>query len=372
MDPPPPDPPVRRRRLLLVFLLGVLGWGVAAALPRRGDSLQALAAASGRIWGAAVTNEQLRDPSFRALVVAQAGLIVPENEMKWDRLEPAPVRFDFSASDQLLAFARAEGLAMRGHTLVWHQQLPNWVQELPGPELRQALERHIRTVAGHYRGQLQSWDVVNEPIADDGTGLRRSLWLEKLGPDYIAQALTWAHAADPTARLVINDYGLEGDDPKSARKREQFLALVRDLRRRGVPLQAVGLQGHLYANGSGPTTFTQLPAFLQALADLGLDIYITELDVNDRSLPAAIPERDRRVAAVYADFLQAVLPQPRLKLLVGWGLSDRYTWLNSFFPRADGLPQRPLSFDEKGAGKPATQVIRDRLKQATLGTPQPS
>lgn len=356
----------------MVFLLGLLGWGVAAALPRRGDSLQVLAAAGGRTWGAAVTNEQLRDPSFRALVVAQTGLIVPENEMKWDRLEPAPGRFDFSASDQLLAFARGEGLAMRGHTLVWHQQLPNWVKELPAPELRKTLERHIRTVAGHYRGQLQSWDVVNEPIADDGTGLRRSLWLEKLGPDYIAQALTWAHAADPTARLVINDYGLEGDDPKSARKRQQFLALVRDLRRRGVPLHAVGLQGHLYANGSGPTTFTQLPAFLQALADLGLDIYITELDVNDRSLPGAIEQRDRAVAAVYADFLKAVLPQPRLKLLVGWGLSDRFTWLNAFFPRADGLPQRPLPFDEKGAGKPAAQVIRDRLKQAAPGTRQPS
>ncbi|MFY8147790.1 MAG: endo-1,4-beta-xylanase [Prochlorococcaceae cyanobacterium] len=353
----------RRRLLLLLLLLGVLGWRVAAALPRRGDSLQALAAGGGRIWGAAVTNDQLRDPSFRALVVAQTGLIVPENEMKWDQLEPAPGRFSFGAADQLLAFARAEGLAMRGHTLVWHQQLPGWVQELPAAELKDALARHIRTVAGHYRGQLQSWDVVNEPIADDATGLRRSLWLEKLGPDYIAWALTWAHEADPTARLVINEYGLEGDDPKSARKREQFLALVRDLRRRGVPLQAVGLQGHLYANGSGPTTFRQLPAFLQALADLGLDIYITELDVNDRSLPGAIDQRDRAVAAVYTSFLEAVLPQPRLKLLVGWGLSDRYTWLNSFFPRADGLPQRPLPFDAQGGDKPATWEIRRLLRR---------
>jgi endo-1,4-beta-xylanase len=216
---------------------------------------------------------------------------------------------------------------------------------------------------GHYRGQLQSWDVVNEPIAEDGSGLRRDLWLERLGPGYIARALTWAHRADPKAVLVINEYGLEGDDARSARKRETFLALLRQLRREGVPLNAVGLQGHLYANGSGPTTFRSLPGFLRALAALDLDIYITELDVNDRELPAAVPERDRRVADVYAAFLAAVLPEPRLKLITGWGLSDRHTWLNRFFPRADGLPQRPLPFDDADASKAATTAIQAALRR---------
>jgi endo-1,4-beta-xylanase len=354
---------MRRRQLILAGLVAVLGWGVARALPPGTPTLQGLAAARGLRWGAAVTNAQLRDPGFRNLVTAQTGLIVPESEMKWDGLQPTPDRFNFSAPDQLLAFARDHGLAMRGHTLVWHQQLPAWVQALPARELAAALETYIGTVVGHYRGQLQSWDVVNEPIAEDGSGLRRDLWLERLGPGYIARALTWAHRADPKAVLVINEYGLEGDDARSARKRETFLALLRQLRREGVPLNAVGLQGHLYANGSGPTTFRSLPGFLRALAALDLDIYITELDVNDRELPAAVPERDRRVADVYAAFLAAVLPEPRLKLITGWGLSDRHTWLNRFFPRADGLPQRPLPFDDADASKAATTAIQAALRR---------
>jgi len=162
---------------------------------------------------------------------------------------------------------------------------------------------------------------------------------------------------------VINEYGLEGDDPKTARKRQAFLTLLRQLRQRGVPLNAVGLQAHLYANGSGPTTFRTLPAFLRELAALDLDIFVTELDVNDRELPAAIPERDRAVAAVYGAFLAAVLPEPRLKLITTWGLSDRTSWLNAFMPRADGLPQRPLPFDADNRPKPATATIQAALEK---------
>jgi endo-1,4-beta-xylanase len=353
---------MRRRPLILFAVVAALGWSVARALPPGSSpTLQGLAAARGLRWGSAVTNEQLQDPGLRGLVTSQSGLIVPESELKWDGVEASPGRFDFNAPDRLLAFAREHGLVMRGHTLVWHEQLPAWVKALPAAELDNALATYIRTVVGHYRGKLPSWDVVNEPIADDGTGLRRTLWLERLGPDYIARSLNLAHQADPGAALVINEYGLEGDDAKTARKRRSFLALLRQLRDRGVPLNAVGLQAHLYASGSGPTTFRTLPAFLRELAALNLDIYVTELDVNDRELPAAIPERDRAVAAVYAAFLAAVLPEPRLKLITSWGLGDRTTWLNSLFPRADGLPQRPLPFDDNNQPKPATAAVRSAL-----------
>ncbi|MCP9933652.1 endo-1,4-beta-xylanase [Cyanobium sp. Candia 9D4] len=355
---------MRRRQLIVIAVVAALGWSVARALPPpAAPTLQGLAAARGLRWGSAVTNDQLRDPGLRRLVSEQSGLIVPESELKWDGVEAAPGRFDFSAPDRLLAFARAQGLAMRGHTLVWHEQLPAWVKALPPAELDRAMATYIRTVVGHYRGQLPSWDVVNEPIADDGSGLRRSLWLARLGPDYIARALTRAHQADPKAALVINEYGLEGDDAKTARKRQAFLTLLRQLRQSGVPLNAVGLQAHLYANGSGPTTFRTLPAFLRELAALDLDILVTELDVNDRELPAAIPERDRAVAAVYGAFLAAVLPEPRLKLITTWGLSDRTTWLNAFMPRADGLPQRPLPFDEDNRPKAATATIQAALEK---------
>lgn len=351
------EPEMRRRQLILGAALGLTSWGLArAAQPGAGASLKAAAARSHRPWGVAITEAQLQDPAFSALVLAQAAMIVPESEMKWDGLEPAPGRFNFSAPDRLLQFARRQGLQMRGHTLVWHQQLPDWVVALPPAETKQALESYITTVVKRYQNNLHSWDVVNEPIAEDGSGLRRSLWLERLGPSYIDQALNWAHQADPTVPLLINEFGLEGDDPASEQKRQQMLVLLRELRQRQVPIQALGLQAHLYATPTGPT-FQRLPAFLQSLADLNLDIQVTELDVNDRMLTASIPERDARIAAIYGDFLTTVLQQPRLKSITSWGLSDRYTWLNQYFPRQDGLPQRPLPFDSANKAKPATRSI---------------
>jgi endo-1,4-beta-xylanase len=356
------EPLMRRRQVILGATLGLASLGLArTGQPVANRSLKAAAARSGRLWGAAVSVEQLQDGSFRTLVLDQAALIVPEHEMKWDGLEPDPGRFDFSAPDRLLQFAHRHGMGMRGHTLVWHQQLPRWLVELPAAETSTALEQYITAVVGHYRGQLQSWDVVNEPIAEDGSGLRKSLWLERLGPHYIEKALRLAHRADSTVPLLINDYGLEGDDPTSERKRQQMLQLLRDLRQRRVPLQAIGLQAHLYATADGPT-FRRLPDFLQALADLDLDIYVTELDVNDRELPAAIAQRDARVAEIYEAFLAAIHNQPRLIMITSWGLSDRYTWLNEHFPRSDGFQQRPLPFDANYMAKPAEQSILEVLK----------
>ena len=354
---------MRRRQLILGAALALTSWGLArpkAAQPGAAASLKAAAARSHRRWGVAITEAQLQDAAFRDLLLAQAAMIVPEREMKWDGLEPAPGRFNFSAPDRLLQFARHQGLQMRGHTLVWHQQLPDWLVALPPAETERALETYITTVVAHYRNSLQSWDVVNEPIAEDGSGLRRSLWLERLGPNYIDQALRWAHRADPTVPLLINEYGLEGDDPASEQKRQQMLELLRELRQRQVPIQALGLQAHLYATPAGPT-FQRLPAFLQSLADLNLDIQVTELDVNDRMLPPSIPDRDARIASIYGDFLTTMLHQPRLKSITSWGLSDRHTWLNQHFPRQDGLPQRPLPFDAVDAAKPATRSILTAL-----------
>lgn len=354
---------MQRRYWLMLAGSGLLGLGLArcgGSLAEAPASLQVLAARRGLLWGAATDTGQIREPEFRRLLLRQVGLLVPEWEMKWDQLQPEPGQFRFGAADALLRFAREHQLAMRGHTLLWHQQLPAWVGRTLPDQVEAVLERYVRTVVEYYRGQLHSWDVVNEPIAEDGSGLRRTLWLEHLGPDYIARALHWARASDRSTPLVINEYGLEGDDPTTARKREQMLTLLRSLRRQGAPVQALGLQAHLYATPAGPT-FRTLPTFLRQVSDLGLDLYITELDVNDQALPAAIPERDARVAAVYSDFLAAVLPQPHLKLICGWGLSDRHTWLNQAFPRRDGLPQRPLPFDRDLQPKAALLKIVSNL-----------
>ena len=324
--------------------------------------LQTLASARGLRWGSAISSQGLDDPALTALLLRNVGSLTPENALKWGATEPAPGQFELDALDHLIAFSERHQLELRGHTLVWHQQLPGWLGALPPDELRNALERHVRTLVSHGRGHLQSWDVINEPIDPQGHGLRRSLWWERLGADYIADALRWARQADPSARLLINDYGLEGDDPQTARKRIALLQLIDDLQRRGVPLDGIGLQAHLLAPADGTAQFQSLPAFLAELRRRGLQLEITELDVSDRLLPADPSTRDKAVAATYDAFLGAVLPEPSLRRITSWGLSDQGSWLNTAFPRADGRPQRPLPYDAALQPKLARSTIAARLQ----------
>lgn len=333
------------------FLQGLLGASAVlvtrpsrAALGSR-PSLAELAQQRSLLWGAAISTEMLAIPELAALYRQQTNLLVPEWEMKWEILQPSPDRFDFQRPDRLLSFARSYQAQMRGHTLLWHQQLPQWLTGQSQTETATALQRYIETVVSHYRGQLQSWDVINEPLAESGQGLRSNLWLSQLGPRYLEQSLRWARAADPQVPLVINDYGLEADSPLATLKRRALLQLVESLRDRDAPLQAIGFQAHLVANPQAPPSFTGFAEFLADLSRFNLDFYITELDVNDQALPATVANRDREVARLYQRFLTAVLPVPRLKLVTTWGLSDRFSWLNQFAPRSDGLPQRPLPFD---------------------------
>lgn len=353
---------MQRRPLLLAGVGLALAACGANGKPAQANGLQSLAAKRGLTWGSAISVAALDQPDLLALLQANVGAITPENALKWDATEPEPGVFSFSDADRLLAFARDHQLAVRGHALVWHRQLPGWVESLAPEALRQALERHVRTVAGHSSGQVRSWDAVNEPLDEQGHGLRQSVWLKALGPGFIADALRWARQADPKARLLINDYGLEGDDPQTARKRESLLALIDQLMRDRVPLDGIGLQAHLVAPREGEPRFASLPAFLKQLRQRGLAVEITELDVSDRELPADIALRDGRVAATYGAFLRAVLPEPALKQISTWGLSDRGTWLNGAFPRSDGLPQRPLPYDANLHAKPARSSITAALQ----------
>jgi endo-1,4-beta-xylanase len=249
-------------------------------------------------------------------------------------------------------------MRFRGHPLVWHEQLPAWLETAAPETLRKHLRQHITWLVGAHRGRIHSWDVLNEPLAHDGQGLRPSLWLKALGPGYIAEALRWARAADPDAQLVINDYGLEGDDSVSLLKRQSLLQLVGDLQRQGVPLDAIGLQAHLYASVNGPT-FETLPAFLSGL---GLKILVTELDVNDHDLSSDTAERDRRISDIYRNFLNALVAEPAVEGIVQWGLTDRYTWLNQVAQRPDQSPQRPLPFDQHLQPKLAFSAICELLR----------
>lgn len=343
------------------------------------DSLRSHAQERGLLFGAAVNPALLdmdgmaagtaTDP-YTILIATQANILVAENSMKWGPLRPSPDTYDFAQADRLMRFAAMTGQRVRGHNLCWHEQLPSWFKTTAtkknAPKL---LTDHIHTVAGRYRGKLQSWDVVNEAVEPkDGRadGLRNSPWLGLLGPDYIELAFRTAAAADPNAKLAYNDYGIELDTDEQAIKRAQVFMLVRRLKARGVPLDAVGIQSHLQA--TGPQPGAGLEKFIRDAKSLGLDVYITEMDVNTRGVDGGAEAQDAAVAEVYRNYLGLVLAEPNVPVALTWGISDAHTWLNAshgdWAKRADGTPQRPLPFDGDLRPTPAFVAIRTAIDSA--------
>ena len=338
------------------------------------NSLQAHAMSKGILYGAAVDPEMLdvegvakghSSDGYTHLVAAQTGILVADNAMKWGALRPSADRFDFTQADRMMRFARLLGKRARGHNLCWHEYMPGWFWRTATKEnARQLLCDHIRVVAGYFRGQLDSWDVVNEAVNPaDGRpdGLRKSRWLELIGPDYIELAFRTAAEADPETKLVYNDYGIETDRPADSEKRAQVLSLLRRLKARNVPIHAVGVQSHLYAAGGQPGTGLQ--SFIREAGKMGLEVFITELDVNCHGLDAGQGERDVIVAKVYRHYLDLVLAEPNVPIALTWGITSERTWLNqpfadSYAKLPHGARQRPLPFDDDYNPTPAFQALR--------------
>lgn len=335
------------------------------------QSLEAHARKHGLIAGAAVVVHELeRDPVLQRLVGEQYGLIVPENELKWVALRPAKDRFDFTQSDAFFDFAKVHKIQARGHTLVWHNSVPDWLRDgVDKLDVRQLLIEHIHTVIGRYRGRTHSWDVVNEAIlpADGLEGsLRKSFWYEHVGPDYIDVAFRAAREADPHVRLSYNDYAIEHDSPDENTRRAAVLALLQGLQKRKVPLDAVGIQGHIKAGSPAPIG-SGLAEFIESVRKMGLEVYITEMDVNEDSLPYDdIKRRDAEIARTYRSLLDVALANPALKAVLTWGVSDRRTWLNdgpSHHRKQTSRPQRALPFDREYRPKDAFFAIRDSFDE---------
>lgn len=324
-------------------VLTTAGSGIAGP-----NSLRAHAAARGLFVGCAVDPSWVAGNSgYRLLVADQCSIIVPENAMKWGPVCPAPGKYDFHQADTLMDFAAHHGQKVRGHNLIWHDALPKW---FPGPitkaNARQAMTAHIQTEMRHFSGRIHSWDVVNEAIEpNDGRAdnLRKSPWFNLVGPDYVDLAYRTARRADPNALLTYNDFGIEY--PHQERKRAAVISLVQGMKSRGVPLDAVGIQSHI--EGNVPAPGAELRAFVREMAKLNLQVFITELDVNDQKVPGTIAERDAAVAKIYRDYLTMMLAEPNVKAVLTWGVTDGHSWLNDWehLKRADRKPLRPLPFD---------------------------
>jgi endo-1,4-beta-xylanase len=348
---------------------------LAAPLPAIGaepapEGLGVLAAARGITFGSMITWPMLRDAAeLRALLRADARAITPGLELKWAGLRPAPDRFDFTAADTLMEFAGAEGMEVYGHALVWHEALPGWFDLGTGAaSARRIMQTHIGTVLRRYAGRIKAWDVVNEPINptdNQGGGLRASPFLRALGPDYIPIFLQMAAEADPGAKLVINEFDLELRARDQEARRRAMLELLNGLVRRRVPIHALGIQAHV-APCSAPFDAELLRRFIRDVGSLGLEVYITELDMIDRLLPADIAARDAEVAGWYRDLLGAVLAEQAVKRVTLWGFSDRESWVNqnAFVRRRDGLPTRAHPYDDTFRRKPAWHAIAATLRAA--------
>jgi endo-1,4-beta-xylanase len=361
---------ISRRDLVLggaVLAAGTAAGPAGAADPIRSvPSLGALAAARGVTYGASIDRTVLTDARLAELYRHQTRIVTTDVALKFGSIRPQPNVADYTDGDALVAFAAQAGLAVRGHTLAWNAYQPDWVDKLSPKEAAYWLDRHIAETVGRYAGRLHSWDVVNEPLwPDDGNpgSLRGGPWFRALGPDYIRRAFVAAHRADPNVRLVLNEASPEWKVAFGPTEiyRTALLRLVDDLQHAGIRLDAVGLECHWF-----PDFVFDRAIFSKLVRDLAarkLEVYVTELDVNDLRMQGNDTRRDAQVAARYAEIMAAALAEPAVTVIQTWQLSDAQSWLNGVAePDYHTIRKpRPLPFDRDYAPKPAYHAMADAL-----------
>jgi len=320
-----------------VFIAGTMLTTAGAA--DAATTLGASAAAKGRYFGAAIAAGKLGDSTYTRILTTEFNAVTPENEMKWDATEPSRGTFNYTNGDRILNQGIAMGAKVRGHALLWHAQQPSWAQSLSGSTLRSAAINHVTQVATHYKGKIYAWDVVNEAFSDDGSGGRRSSNLQSTGNDWIEAAFRAARAADPAAKLCYNDYNTDGVNAKST----GIYTMVRDFKARGVPIDCVGFQSHLGTSIPG-----DYQANLQRFADLGVDVQITELDVQQGS----------NQANIYTTVTNACLAVSRCTGITVWGIRDSDSWRTG---------ANPLLFDGSGNKKAAYTSVLNALNAGNGG-----
>lgn len=309
-------------------------------------------------FGAAVNISLLKNnAAYRATVAKEYSSLTAENAMKTGALHPQQNTYDWADADYLVDFAKQNNKRIHGHTLVWYKSLPAWITNFQGDAAawENLLKTHIQTIVGHFKGKVASWDVVNEAFEDNGT-LRNSIWLQKLGPDYIARCFTYAHEADPDAQLFYNDYGHE----YGPTKRAAILSLVNDLKSRNIPINGIGMQMHTRYNMAESNWLTAI----NTAAQTGLKVHISELDIamnpdniQNLTFSAALAETQ---AQKYLYIVKAynAIPKAQQFGITTWNVSDADTWITGNYSR----PDWPLPFDSNYARKPAYQGILNGVK----------
>jgi endo-1,4-beta-xylanase len=369
---------VSGRRLLRVtcVTLAVLSAGSCsgdAELPSLGDAFR-----QHFLIGAALNDDEVsgRDAKAVAIVLKHCNSVTAENVMKWVHIHPRPDAYDFAAADRFVAFSEKHNMFVAGHALIWHDQIPAWtfVDEqgklLGRDAMLQRMRQHIETVVGRYKGRVKGWDVVNEALTDEG-GLRQSLWVRTVGEDFVAKAFEYTNQVDPGAELYYNDFSL--DKPA---KRDAAVLLVKDLKARGLRIDAVGIQGHW---GMDYPTDGDLEDFILAVGRLGVKVLVTEMDMN--ILPAAwdydgadinmraelrkelnpypetLPDSMQKVLTDRYGDLFAILVRHAATVdrVTFWGVTDRTSWLNDWPVR--GRTSYPLLFDRNYQPKPAFYAV---------------
>ncbi len=353
MSPCTRSPRPRQVTAMLAVVAATVLAFVAAPLAHAASPLRSLAEAKSKYIGTELTGNMVNNQTITSLAGAQFDMVTPGNEMKWDTTEPSNGNYNFGPGDAIVSFAQSHNMRVRGHNLVWHSQLPGWVSSLPSSQVQAAMEAHITTEAIHYKGKVYAWDVVNEPFNEDGS-LRADAFTNAMGSGYLADALRTAHAADPNAKLYLNDYNIEGQNAKS----DAMYKLVSQLKSQGVPIDGVGLESHFIV-GQVPSS---MRANMQRFTALGLDVAVTELD--DRIQLPANSGTLAQQATDYAAVVNNCLAVSRCVGVSQWGVGDADSWIPGTFPGQGAATM----YDNNYQPKPAYDATASALGGSTTTT----
>jgi endo-1,4-beta-xylanase len=380
---------ISRRDCVALGLAAALPLEPALAAAKAGTapgSLNAIAKSKGMMFGSAIgldsTKEgdallppevlarprrapSFNDPKMRQLMVEQCGVVVHENELKWYVVRPDPKTYDFRRADTIVRWAGDAGLKVRGHNLLWNTMrwMPRWVGShdfgsRPASAAEKMLREHIFKVCKRYGKRIFSYDVINETINPKTGEFEDTPFTKYLGRDLVDICFHAAKEAAPHAELVYNDF--PSWNPGGTH-RAAILKLLEYCKKKNLPVDALGVQAHIgFPNTGGVAASRDEPAwrkFLDDVSAMGYGLLITEFDINDKSAPRDIAERDRTVADLGRRYFDIMLSYKATRYVMAWGLVDKYSWLQEFIPRADGLPQRCAPYDDNLQPKPLREAM---------------